>query len=153
MIFIGIPLIVPTKIFLLFQAVVNYVYIYIHMYIYIYVYYVYIYVNIYIYIIDMYRYILYIIRDIYYIYIMYIHMYIYIYYRHVYLMIASSNLAASLLILYCSFSSLILSSALWSLFQVLSKRWHRKPNGLSDARVVSLAKKEYGFAIHFCVAT
>ena len=148
MIFISITLIVSTKIFLLFEAVANYVYIYIHMYKYIYHHIcvsatcicVYIYIH-YIYISDMYRYILFII---------YI---IYSYYRHVYLMIASSNLAASLLILYCSFSPLILSSALWSLFQVLSKRWHRKRNGLSDARVVSLAKKEYGFAIHFCVAT
>ena len=75
----------------------------------------------------------------------------YIYYRHLYLMIASSNLAASLLILYRSFSSLILSSALWSLFHVLSKRLYRKRNGLSDARVVSLPQKRIWLCSTFFV--
>ena len=121
----------------MFQAVVNYVYIY-YTYIYIHTY-----VCIYIYIIYMYRYILYII------YIIYVFTYIYIYYRHIYLMIASSNLAAFLLLLHWNFSPPILSAALWSLFHVLSKRWHRKCNALSDARVVSLPKKECGFAVHF----
>ena len=32
---------------------------------------------------------------------------------------------------------------------ILSKRLHRKCNGLSDARVASFTKKEYDFAVHF----
>ena len=113
------------------------IYIYIHTHVCIYIYYIYI--------IDMYIYIYYII------YILYIYIYMYIYYRHLYLMIASSNLAASLLILYRSFSSLILSSALWSLFHVLSKRLYRKRNGLSDARVVSLPQKRIWLCSTFFV--
>ena len=47
----------------------------------------------------------------------------------------------SLLILYYSSSSLILSSTIIISFYTLSKR-------LSEARVVSITKKEYGFVVH-----
>ena len=57
--------------------------------------------------------------------------------------------AASLLISYCSFSSLILSSIVMINFYILSKRFFLKHEELSDARVVSITTKEYGFAVHF----
>ena len=56
--------------------------------------------------------------------------------------------ATSLLILYCSFSTLLLSSLVMISFCILSTRFFLK--GLSDARVASVTKKEYGFAVHFC---
>ena len=34
-------------------------------------------------------------------------------------------------------------------FYILSKGFFLKRKGLSDARVVSITKKEYGFAVHF----
>ena len=34
-------------------------------------------------------------------------------------------------------------------FYILSKRFFLKRKGLSDARVASVTKKEYGFAVHF----
>ena len=34
-------------------------------------------------------------------------------------------------------------------FYIFCKRLYPKDKGLSDARVVSLTKKEYGFAVHF----
>ena len=49
--------------------------------------------------------------------------------------------AASLLISYCSFSSLILSSIAIISFYILSKRFFLKHEQLSDARVVSINKK------------
>ena len=56
--------------------------------------------------------------------------------------------AASLLISYCNFSSVISSSIVMISFYILSKRLFLKPKGLSDARVASINKKEYGFAVH-----
>ena len=52
-------------------------------------------------------------------------------------------LAASLLILCCSFSSQILSSIAMISFL--------KRKGLSEARVASVTKEDYGFAVHFFV--
>ena len=49
--------------------------------------------------------------------------------------------AASLLILYYIFSSLIVSSIVMISFYILSKRFFLKPEELSDARVVSIIKK------------
>ena len=57
--------------------------------------------------------------------------------------------AASLLITYCSFSSLILSSVVMISFYILSKRFFLKHEGLSDARVTSITKKEYDFTVYF----
>ena len=58
--------------------------------------------------------------------------------------------SASLLISYCSFSSLILSSIVMISFYILSTRVFLKRKGLSDAIVASITKKEYGtFAVHF----
>ena len=56
---------------------------------------------------------------------------------------------ASLLISYCRFSSLISSSVVMISFYILSKRFFLKREGLSDERVVSITKKEDGFAAHF----
>ena len=53
--------------------------------------------------------------------------------------------AASLLILYFSFSSLIFSSISMISFDILSKRFILKRKWLSDARVLSTTKNEYGF--------
>ena len=36
-------------------------------------------------------------------------------------------------------------------FDTLSTRFFAKCKGLSDARVASIIKKEYGFAVHFFV--
>ena len=57
--------------------------------------------------------------------------------------------AACLSILYCYFSSLILSSIVMISFYIPSKRFFLKRKRLSDATVASIAKKEYGFALHF----
>ena len=57
--------------------------------------------------------------------------------------------AASLLISYCNFPSLILSSIVMISFYILSERLFLKREGLSDPRVASITKKEYGFAVHF----
>ena len=56
--------------------------------------------------------------------------------------------AASMLTSYCSFLSLILSVVIIS-FNSLCKRFFLKGKGLSDARVVLITKKEYGFAVSF----
>ena len=53
--------------------------------------------------------------------------------------------SGSLLISYCSFSSLILSSFVMVNVYIISKRFFLKREGLSDARVASITKKEYGF--------
>ena len=50
--------------------------------------------------------------------------------------------AASLLISYCSFSFLVLSPILLINFNILSKTFFLKCEGLSDARVVSVIKKK-----------
>ena len=57
--------------------------------------------------------------------------------------------ATSLLISYCSFSFLILSSIIIISFYILSTRFCLKPKRLSNARVESLTKKEYGYTVHF----
>ena len=58
-------------------------------------------------------------------------------------------IAASLLISYCSFSTLILSSIVIISFYILSKRFFLKREELTDVRVVSITKNKYGFAVHF----
>ena len=50
-------------------------------------------------------------------------------------------LAASLIISYCSFSSLILLSVIMVSFYIFSKRLFLKREGLSDARVASITKR------------
>ena len=60
----------------------------------------------------------------------------------------ADSFAASLLILYCSFSSLTLSS-IWMIGFYIFFLKILKRKGLSDARVVSITKKEYDFEIHF----
>ena len=54
---------------------------------------------------------------------------------------ADDNAVASL--------SLILSSIAVISFYILSKRFFLKREGLSDARIVSITKNEFGFAVHF----
>ena len=56
--------------------------------------------------------------------------------------------AVSLLILYCSFLSLILSSIAMISFYILSKRFFLKRKGLSDAILAKITTKEYGFVVH-----
>ena len=56
---------------------------------------------------------------------------------------------AYLLVSYCSFTSLILSSNVMISFYILSKRFFLKCEGLSNARLTPITKKEYGFAAHF----
>ena len=53
-----------------------------------------------------------------------------------------------LLLLCYSFSSLIFSSIVVISFYIPSKKLFLKHKELSDARIVSITKKEYGFAIH-----
>ena len=53
--------------------------------------------------------------------------------------------AACLFISYCSSSSLILSLVAMISFYILSTRFFLKGKGLSDGRVVSITKGEYGF--------
>ena len=53
----------------------------------------------------------------------------------------ADTFAASLLISYCNFSFLILSSVVLIGFYILSKRFFLKRKGLSDAKVVSITKK------------
>ena len=57
--------------------------------------------------------------------------------------------AASLLISYCIFSSLILLSITMINYYILSKRFFLKREEISDARVASISKKEYNFAVYF----
>ena len=52
-------------------------------------------------------------------------------------------------IVFCSFSPLILSSIVMANVYILSKRFFLKREELSDARVVSMTKNEYDFAVHF----
>ena len=56
--------------------------------------------------------------------------------------------AASPLILCCSFSSQILSSIVMVSFYILSKILRLKREGLSDARAVSITKKQNSFALY-----
>ena len=58
--------------------------------------------------------------------------------------------AASLLISHCGLPSLILSSIVMISFYVFSATCFLKRKGLSDARVASITKKEYGFQYIFC---
>ena len=58
--------------------------------------------------------------------------------------------AASLLISYCKFSSLILSLIAILSFYILSKRFFLKLKGISDARVASITKKEIFLQYIFC---
>ena len=53
--------------------------------------------------------------------------------------------AASPLILYCSFPSLILLPIAMIRFYISFKRFFMKCKGLFDAKVISITKKEYGF--------
>ena len=46
-------------------------------------------------------------------------------------------------------SSLILLSVFIISFYILSKRFFLKRGGFSDAKVASITKKEYGFAVYF----
>ena len=57
--------------------------------------------------------------------------------------------AASQLILYYNFSPLMLSPTAMISFYISSKRYFLQRKELSDARVVSITKKEYGFGVHF----
>ena len=57
--------------------------------------------------------------------------------------------AAYRLISYCSFSSIILSSIVMINFYIVSKRFFLKRQELSDGRVVSITKKEYGSTVDF----
>ena len=50
---------------------------------------------------------------------------------------------------YRSFLSLILLSVVMISFYILPKRFFLKRKRLSDARVVSITKNKYAFAIHF----
>ena len=50
---------------------------------------------------------------------------------------------------YCSFSSLILSLIVMISFYILSKRFFLIHKGLSDARVASITKNQYGLGVHF----
>ena len=59
--------------------------------------------------------------------------------------------APSLLISYCNFSSLILSSIVMISFYIPSNRFFLKREGLSDARVASIAKKRIWFCSTFSV--
>ena len=54
----------------------------------------------------------------------------------------------SVLMSYCRFSILIVSSVVMITFYILSKKLRLKCKGLSDL-LYSLAKKEYGFVVHF----
>ena len=56
--------------------------------------------------------------------------------------------AASPLILYRIFPLILLLIVMIS-FYIISKRFFLKHKGLSDARVASITKKEYGFAVNF----
>ena len=55
----------------------------------------------------------------------------------------------SVLLLYCTFSSLILSSMVMINFYIHSKIFFLKREELSNGRVVSITKKEYVFVVHF----
>ena len=65
------------------------------------------------------------------------------------IMLIFVNNAASLLILYCGFLSLILLSIVTISFYILSKRFFLKREEISDARVVSITKSGYSFAVYF----
>ena len=72
--------------------------------------------------------------------------------RYSYLSIFPDNIAnvfaASFLLWYYSFSSLILSSIVMISFDIFPRRLRMKRKGLSEARVVSLTKKEYVFLVN-----
>ena len=72
--------------------------------------------------------------------------------RYSYLSILSDDnadiFAVPLLILYYSILYLIFSSIVMINFYIFSKMMRLKHKGLSDGRVISLSKKEYGFVVH-----
>ena len=59
--------------------------------------------------------------------------------------------AADLLISYCNFSSLVLSSVVVTILYTSSSRFFQKCNGLSDGRVASITK--HFFSLHFLYST
>ena len=61
----------------------------------------------------------------------------------------ADSFAASLLISYDSFYSLILSSIVMISLYIFFKYLLLKCEELSDARVASITKTEYGFSVHF----
>ena len=72
--------------------------------------------------------------------------------RYSYLSILSDHntviFAASSLTLYFRFSSLILSSVVMIILYIFCKQLRLSRKGLSAAKVVSITKKQYGFAGH-----
>ena len=68
-------------------------------------------------------------------------------YLSIFLVDNADIFVASLLILHCTFSSLILSSIVIISFYILSKKLFMKREELSDARVVSKTNSEYGFGV------
>ena len=61
----------------------------------------------------------------------------------------ADTFAYSLLILYCSSPYLNFSSIVIIAFYILSKKLHLKRKRLSAVKVVLLAKKEFGYVVHF----
>ena len=57
--------------------------------------------------------------------------------------------AASLLVSYCSFPSIRLSSIVMISFYIFSERYFLKQEKPSESRVVSTIKKEYGYKEYF----
>ena len=55
-------------------------------------------------------------------------------------------------VLYYNIISLILLSMVMITLYTSSNRFFQKHNELSDRRVVSMTKNEYGCAAHFCIA-
>ena len=70
-------------------------------------------------------------------------------YLSIFLVDNADIFAASQLISYGSFPSLILSSIAMIIFYFLSKRFFLKHEELSDARVALITENEYGFTVHF----
>ena len=60
----------------------------------------------------------------------------------------ADTFAASLLISDCNFSSLIISSVIIISFYVLSERFFLNKKGLSNPRITSITKNEYGFSVN-----
>ena len=70
--------------------------------------------------------------------------------RYSYLSLLPDDIYAPFLLMsYCSFLSLLLSTIAMISFYIPSKRLFQKRKRLSDAKVVSITKKKYGFGVHF----
>ena len=69
-------------------------------------------------------------------------------YQFYLMIIAADDCSFSVDIILQFFISVLLSIVIIS-FYILSKRLFLKRKGLSDARVVSIIKNEYGFVVHF----